>query len=325
MTNIFEFLGLPGNHRTKDKVTMRVKNFDEVPDSKKPRRAVYYGQVKKDGIFCHVVKTDEAYGFFSRTGMELTNTKYLAGQMQAWDNNRLMPGVYMTELCCDFCSLEALSGIFNPNRNKPLDEDQEQWCRDSYLCFHDYLTLDEFKVGLSNSDYSTRYGYMQGMVPMEFSLLDVNLLHIDDIEDYAKHHIDNGEEGVVIKRACETWEAGHKGYKQMKIVKGVDYDLLCIGVEEGTGKYAGKVANLIFQWKDGREVKAMLGKGYTHEDARGMWVTYNHVKAGLEDTSLNGTPIGKVFHVHALQESSKGVLRLPKVCELRIDKDRADV
>ena len=312
MPNIFELLGLPANHRSKDNVSMKVRHFDEVPDSKKPRRAVYYGQVKKDGIFCHVVVLEDNYGFFSRTGMELTNTQYLRGQMQAWNNNRLMPGVYMTELCCDFCSLEVLSGIFNPNRNKPLDADQEQWCRDSYLNFHDYVTLDEFKVGRSNSDYATRYGYMQGMVPMEFNLLDVDLIHIDDIGSYAQHHIDNGEEGVVIKRACEYWEAGHKGYKQMKIVKGVDYDLECIGVEEGTGKYAGKVANLILKWKDGLEIKAMLGKGWTHDDAKEMWDSPKHA-------------LGKIFHVHALQESSKGVLRLPKVCEMRIDKDEADV
>jgi len=316
--NIFEALGLPANHRSKDKCTMKVRHFDEVPDSKKPRRAVYYGQVKKDGIICHVLKTEEGkIMFFSRTGMELTNTQYLLGQFQAWDNNRLLPGVYMTELCCDFCSLEALSGIFNPNRVKPLDSDQDQWCRDSYLCFHDYITLDEFKVGKSNADYCTRYSYMQGMIPMEFSLLDVSLIHLDDVPGFAKHHIDNDEEGVVIKRACEYWEAGHKGYKQMKIVRGVDYDLECIGVEEGTGKYSGKVANLIFKWKDDREVKAMLGKGWTHQDAEEMFNNYM--------CSQDDSPIGKIFHVHALQESSKGVLRLPKVCELRFDKEEADV
>ena len=316
MGNIFEFLGLQKDHRVKDKVTMKVKHWQEIPYSKKPRRAVYYSQIKKDGIFCHVVKRSGEYKLFSRTGMELVNTDTLIRRLQLW-GDKMEDGVYMTELCCGDCSLEALSGIFNPNRNKPLDEEQEEWKRGSHLYFHDYVTLADFATGISSMNYSTRYRYLQHMLPREFILLDVFLVHIDNIDRIAKYHIANGEEGIVIKRACEKWEAGHKGYKQMKIVKGVDYDLLCIGVEEGTGKYSGKVANLIFQWKDGREVKAMLGKGWTHQDAEDM---FNHYMCSQEET-----PIGKIFHVHALQESSNGVLRLPKVCEMRIDKEESDV
>jgi len=94
----------------------------------------------------------------------------------------------------------------------------------------------------------------------------------------------------------------------MKIVKQVSYDLECIGVEEGEGKYKGKIANLLFKWKDGQTIKAMLGEGWTHQDAKDMW----------ESPS---TYIGKVYKVYALQESSKGKLRLPKVGERRFDKE----
>ena len=317
MGNIFEFLGLSSDHRVKDNVTMKVKHFDEVPSSKKPRRGVYYAQVKKDGIFCHVVKKEGKYGLFSRTGMELTNTDTAIRRLELW-GGRMSDGVYMTELCCEDCFLEALSGIFNPNRVKPLDARQEELKRNSHLYFHDYVTLSDFEKGLSNLDCATRYQQLQSMIPLEFILLNSFLLHIDDLPGMAEYQIDNGEEGIVVKRACEKWEAGHKGYKQMKIVRGVDYDLLCIGVEEGTGKYSGKVANLIFHWRDGKKVKAMLGKGWTHEDAQDMWVSYT------SNDSI-GNPVGKIFQVYALQESSKGVLRLPKVGELRFDKEEADV
>lgn len=62
----------------------------------------------------------------------------------------------------------------------------------------------------------------------------------------------------------------------MKIVRGVSYDLECVGIEEGTGKYKGKVANLIFRWKEGKTVKAMLGKGWTHHDAKQMFENYTN-------------------------------------------------
>lgn len=112
----------------------------------------------------------------------------------------------------------------------------------------------------------------------------------------------------------------------MKIVRGVDYDLLCIGFEEGKGKYSGKVANLLFKWRDGQTVKAMLGKGWTHEDADKLlrYATYGK-DVGMPEYEHVASPVGKVYHVHALQESSKGKLRLPKVCEQRIDKEIPDV
>jgi len=320
--NIFEALGLPSNHRSKDKVAMKVKHFDEVPDSKKPRRGIYCGQIKKDGIFCHVLKKGKDFKFFSRTGSELTNTYALIHQLELW-GDELRDGVYIAELCCDSCSLEELSGIFNPNRKRLLSKDQYNYMLRSQLYYHDYLTIDDFISGESDTTYDWRYRYLKAKLPPVFNLLDVSLLHIDDIKDFAQYHIANGEEGVVIKREC-TWKAGHRGNKQMKIVRGVDFDLLCIGVEEGTGKYKGKIANLIFKWEDGKQIKAMLGKGWTHVDASAMFSAYTDSQMDNVGTNPND-PVGKIFRVYALQRSSKGLLRLPKVGELRFDKEVPDV
>ncbi|WP_206536948.1 hypothetical protein, partial [Salmonella enterica] len=114
------------------------------------------------------------------------------------------------------------------------------------------------------------------------------------MEAFAQKHIDAGREGAVFKLDCD-YESGHKGFRQTKIVRMVSYDLTCIGWEEGKGKYKGKVANLIFKWKGGKTIKAMLGRGWTHEDATRM---YHDIKHGGE---LN--VIGKIFAVKALQES----------------------
>ena len=128
---------------------------------------------------------------------------------------------------------------------------------------------------------------------------------------FTKACIAAGEEGAVYKRPGCEWEAGHKGWHQMKEVREVTYDLKCVGYEEGSGKYKGKVANLIFQWRDGETIKAMLGKGYTHKDAEGMF----------NDHSLF---MYKVFRIRGLQDSSKGKIRLPKVQEERHDKSEGD-
>jgi ATP-dependent DNA ligase len=144
---------------------------------------------------------------------------------------------------------------------------------------------------------------------------------MDSILDFL---ISGGEEGIVIIDLDANWVAGHKGWRKMKKVRGVDYDLTCIGYEEGTGKYAGKVANLIFNWKDGTTIKCMLGKGWTHDMAEAMFsaIEYSH----MPNTGIHpNDPRGSIFQVYALEESSKGKLRLAKVGEKRHDKNKADV
>lgn len=315
--NIWKYLGLGKDLRKTDKITMKVKHLDEVPISKK-YDDWYLAEIKKDGVFCHVVKKGEGdISLFSRTGKEFTCTDYLINQLVGF-REELLPGVYMTELCCDECSLEALSGIFNPNRKKKLSDQQHTWCKDSYLAFHDFVPIDEFLDGVSTMNARDRYNDMVMCLPDELDIVPAKLVQGEQaIRDFAKLCIDLDEEGAVFKRCSSRWVAGHKGYRSMKIVRGVDFDLLCIGAEEGTGKYAEKVANLIFKWKDGKTVKCMLGKGWTHEDAQEMFDNWN--------LSNIHSPVGKIFQVYALDISSKGKLRLPKVGELRHDKEEPDV
>jgi len=320
--NVFQFLGLKENHRDKKKVVQLCKHSDEVTESRKSYPKV--GQVKKDGVYSiTVVKPNNEVEIFSRTGMKFTNTDILTDQIK---RSNFRVGVYIAELCCDACYLEVLSGIVNPNRNKVLSEDKENVKAVMYLAFHDFLPIEEFIGGKSYIGYADRHYHLSQILPINMNLLDAYEIKDQEQEDkFFDDVVADGEEGIVLKNPEADWVAGHKGWRTMKRVRGWSGDLLCIRAEEGVGKMKGKIGNLFFKWKDGKEVKCPLGKGYTHEDAKGMWQTYKHVEAGLHDTSINGTPIGQIFEVYALQESSKGKLRLPKVGELRIDKTEADV
>lgn len=310
--NIWQYLGYEKEVRPSEKTTMKVKNFDEVPESKLtwPMR----GQIKEDGVYLLMAKDNDSWAAgFSRTGKEFTNIEDLCLEFHRYNET---PGIYIAELCNDGCSLEALSGMINPNRNKPLSPEQVELMKDTYMVFHDYLTIDEFVKGECTTPHPLRHSRLDSLLSEIYKLSRSEFLwSIAEVEAFAKDCIEKGHEGAVFKPE-HGWLAGHKGYRMMKKVRGVDYDLLCTGVEEGKGKYAGKVANLYFRWKNDTEIKAMLGKGWTHLDAEMMWENRNYHKL---------SPIGKIFHVHALQESSKGKLRLPKVGELRIDKTVADI
>lgn len=301
--NVFEFLCLDKDHRPSNKVVQLVKNLEEVPESK--IAFPLYGQVKKDGVYCMLVSKDGAIAAFGRTGKMLSSCGELTG-----DYLHLPDGVYIGELCLPGYSLEVLSGIVNPNRTNELDLALDMYWRENQeVHFHDYLSLSEFIGGHSTQSYLDRFSVLtDNNLP---TLLPHCLYSLGDCEDFASKCIEAGEEGAVFK-ADVDWLAGHKGWRSMKRVRRISYDLLCIGAEEGTGKYAGKVANLIFRWKDGKTLKAMLGKGYTHEDAERMWRNYHD------------TPEGLIYRVYGLQDSSKGKIRLPKVGEHRHDKEVPD-
>lgn len=313
--NVFEFLGLPEDHRRHP--FQLVKHRDEVPEKKLTFPC--YAQVKRDGIFSAVVvRNDGCVRIFGRTGKALANTEALASSFAAFP-----AGLYLGELQSMAVDvyLEALSGVVNPNRTEPLDFIGEQIKDNLYIDFFDMLTIKAFKEGYTDVTFTARYNALVrrvgSLLNKPNAILPIVPCHNEkDVEAFAQEQVDAGREGAVFKLDCD-YEAGHKGYRQTKIVRMVSYDLTCIGWEEGKGKYKGKVANLIFKWKGGKTVKAMLGKGWTHEDAAQM---YHDIKHGGRLQV-----VGKIFAVKALQESSKGVLRLPKAGEIRHDKEEPDI
>ena len=341
--NVFEFLGLSADHRAINKVVQLVKHFDDV--NKKADEGVYhkkvkfpmYAQVKKDGVYAMVVKLPRepmrfGTAIFGRTGKMLRSTGRLVNKIESDDN--IHSGVYIAELCSDDCSLEVLSGIVNPNRVNELDHAQTLIAGGMDLYYHDYLTLTEFINGHSPQTYHVRWCSLFHSLGTDANILGMDMVSDEtELRRFADNMIKRGHEGAVFKQDVE-WLAGAKDWHMMKIVRGVSYDLECIGYEEGTGKYEGLVANLLFRWKGGKKIKAMLGKGWTHQDAEIMFKAGEcsrklDTRAKLVSVMANliinkNEPIGKIFEVYALQESSKGVLRLPKVGELRFDKCKPD-
>jgi len=310
--NCFEFLGLPEDHRNHP--VQLVKHRHEVPDSKV--QYPVYAQVKRDGVFAMlIVREDGKSKIFGRTGLAFTNSEVLAAIIGV----KVQPGVYFGELqtLC-IASLEQLSGTVNPNRVEGLDNHQQQIKDMLYIDFFDMLTIDTFKSGAATTTFLKRHAALVRRMPEVEGVCHVlPITQIDNEEEaqqFADYHIRQEREGAVYKSDVD-WVAGHKGWRQWKLIRGLSVDLVCIGFEEGKGKYAGKVANLCFKYK-GKNISAMLGKGWTHADAERM---FHDIKFGGEYQV-----IGDIFTVTALQESSKGKLRNVKCGERRHDKVTPD-
>ena len=334
--NIFQLLGLNPNHRDNEKKTTQlVKHFDEVPESRKKGKR--FGlQLKKDGVCAITVILNGKAIIFSRTSKKFTSTSYICHHISSM---KLRDGVYFGELTCDlhYASLEVLSGIVNPNRVKALNVTQDYISNNLTMNFFDMISIESFIEGASQTKFQTRYnnlvervynpnGNFRRTPPDCVKVINMFAIEAPEIDGWLEIAVRNKEEGIVIIDLDADWEAGHKGWRKMKKVRGCDYDLLCIGYEEGTGKYKGKVANLVFKWKDGKTIKCMLGKGWTHQMAEEMFhCCLREESLGRNQGIKQSDPVGKIFQVYALEESSQGKLRLPKVGEQRHDKGEADV
>lgn len=325
--NIFEFLGSPSSLRKDNKIFQYVKHFDDV--NPLADKGLYhknvsfpmYAQVKRDGVFAALVILNGKAAVFNRTGKRMTNCTKVE---EYFEECNTPDGVYLGEMLSRDCSLEQLSGVVNPNRTKPLTDDKQICIRNNlHIDFFDHVTIYEFTRGHTEKGFIERYNNLCNLMCSRATILDLQVIEsYDDVIWFSQLCINNEEEGAVFKQDVE-WLSGAKDWHQMKVVRGIHVDLECIGWEEGTGKYSGHVANLLFRYKNGKVVKAMLGKGWTHKDAEQMYKACYLVENGLcEDNALH--PVGKVFHVYGLQESSKGVIRLPKVSELRHDKSEPD-
>lgn len=306
--------------KTKNPVQL-VKHFDEVPESKITYPLI--GQIKYDGVYILIVVSDGTVRAYSRTGKEyyheLYDTYYFLSLQDLED------GIYIGELVAPTITLEELSGLVSTNRKAEWGTADIEAMEQSYVMLHDYLHFDEFLDGYSEAAYMVRYYELKRRLIAanldQYLVLNTAIYNREDADEFAEVFVKDGKEGAVFKQNTD-WVAGHKGYRAMKIVRGLHLDLLCVGVEYGKGKREGQIAKLQFAYK-GNVFSADLGKGWTDERRKALTSQYEALEHPAALSEWN--PIGKIWEVKALQESSTGkALRLPKVVRVREDKEEPD-
>ena len=288
-----------------------VKHIDEVPESKLKWPAI--AEVKEDGVYCLLVVVDGKRKLFTRTGKpmyyeEMDDTLNVLCTRQGY--------AYITELVNYNISLETLSGLVNPNRVNPWSDDEfNLMMRGAKLVYHDVISVEDLIKGESNVPFVDRRNVLYDHIQPNQLVLSTPVKSMLEFDTFVVGCITANGEGAVLKQLDTPWVAGHKGFHVTKRVRGIHVDLRCTGVKYGKpGKHQHWIAALEFEYK-GKKFWADLGKGWDNNKR-------DYLTKGYEKNRYN--VIGQVFHVKALQESSKGVLRLPKVAEHRMDKEEQD-
>ena len=286
-----------------------VKHYDEV--LQKNLKWPAWAEQKEDGVWCGVVWDGTEYAFFSRTGNEF----YTELDVEVPIELARTPGLYIAELVNPSMSLETLSGLINTNRKAGWTQEEFNLMSYCQLRFHDYITLPALLAGSWLIPHDERRVMLAAILPHQH-IIPGTLVHSDEQwRAFAKMQVNAGREGAVLKQLDADWVAGHKGYRVTKLVRGLDVDLRCVGVSlDGKGKRAGTLAKIVVSYK-GKIVGVDLGKGWDDEKRAALLAEYQ------EDPD---SVVGRVWHIHALQEGSAGGLRIPKAMSRRIDKTIAD-
>lgn len=293
-----------------------VKHYDEISDSaRKNMQWPAIAEVKYDGVYALIVMTsDKGVQFISRSGKPL------------YFEHEYLPelfghSVFIQALRADYCfvselvnfnlSLEELSGMVNPNRVAAWDNTV---MGTADFIVHDCIDTTSLIEGKDPMVFANRAIRVCNLVPSQsrptYKVVDTEY----EWQQWSSMVIAADAEGAVLKQLHAPWIAGHKGWHVTKEVRGVHLDLRCTGWTLGKGKRSNQIGALYFEY-NGKAFRADLGKGWTDEKRDALTARAQ---------STNDDVTGAIFHVKGLQISSKGVVRLPKVQEERIDKHVAD-
>lgn len=294
-------------------------------------------QMKADGVFSYTIKEDENVYMLTRAGTVWASDRLKEDMVKCSD------GVYIGEALIykDGKPLDRKTGngLINKfiKRETTLESLQEKLSQETsrkkwdklqselkfklldfdlidkalHFVIWDTLTLQEFEQGLSTRPYTERFGEAIKATFMTNKLKPVpsyRVYSMKEAQAIADEFISNGGEGAVVKKLDAIWKDGTS--KDMIKIKAVlDADLLCVDVEEGSGKYKGKVGALVLETSCGR-LRVKVGTGLNDLDRVKPFDFY----------------VGKVIEIQYnefIKSKSKNTdsLFLPRFIEVREDKN----
>lgn len=278
----------------------------------------HYVQLKADGMFVNVIKTNDAVDFMTRSGNvfprgSLSNLAWLVHEYIPVDN--VVHGELLVLERGEVLPRTTGNGILNSVlQGEALPEQYT-----IRLLAWDILGHDEWKQGLSTETYSKRAGKLFGLLTDAPSSLSVITTHmIDSVESAKQIALDwmkQGYEGAIVKNSDGIWK-DHTSPNQIKIKADLDLELRVVGMVDGKGKNKDTFGSLACVSED--EKLRVDVSGFTdemrqyifdhwHEEFYGQVITVKAnqlLKPGKNNTNYS--------------------LFLPRFVEVRHDRQEAD-
>lgn len=268
-------------------------------------------EVKYDGDNVILIKAAGKAYAYSRQGGEVAGAmdKHLrAMESLALDNYVLFGEAWHPEM---------LHSVIDGDFRRGHDRDEPRRLK---VMVFDTVSLAEFMAGKSTSSFASRRTDLEHKIyalrNFGFgNLFEPTFLSIS--KDVCQEHVtsrrEDGElfeiDGFMRKAAHGHWIAGSgSGGEVLKDKDLYTVDLKVEGLVEGEGKFAGMLGAYECTYKG--QPQRVGGGRLTDKQRKAIWADKTTVDGG----------IGSIIEVHALGESTNGLLREPRFAMVRYDK-----
>jgi DNA ligase-1 len=284
-------------------------------DSKKHQKKLVghkFIQKKLDGVRTLAILHSNHIELRSRNGKLFENFKTIERSLRKVRDVMYKALPYMFDpivLDGEIMSDDFQSLMKQANRKQNVQTD------DCVFNIFDYLTYDDFQVGISTQVQEDRFTLLDAIKEKTKELTNINILEtpmlvdLDTEEghmkmtDYATECVNDGYEGIMIKSRFGVYEC-KRSTTWMKWKPIITVDLTVVGVEEGTGKNVGKLGAFICEGIDqGKEIHVNVGSGLTDKNREEFW---------KERSNLNGQVVE--IKADAVTQNQDGTysLRFPR-------------
>lgn len=253
-----------------------------------------YVEPKLDGIRCFAIVKNGKAKLFARSGKLISNFDSTIGTALGALGDGCYDGELMGE---DFVAL-----MRQAYRKDNVNVEH------TYLSLFDYLSLEEWRSGDVVTSTKNRYTELKKRVNGSDPFIDVVGRHevpadIKEIMALHKYFIEAGYEGAMVKTIDAPYRFG-RSYDVMKVKEFHDVDLPIIGLEEGTGRHAGRLGAVKISFNG---VIVKVGSGFSDIQREQVWNNQDNF-------------LGRIIEVRYQEVTPDGSLRFPTFVCFRNDR-----
>ena len=272
-------------------------------------------QTKMDGMRFNAIVRGGKVEYRSRNGKEIQ----LLGNLDedfltlAGDIDCVFDGELLVNDKGVVLDRQTGNGILN-KANKGTISDLE--ARKVHATVWDVIPYLYFVDGECPTPYGTRMESLKVLFdihkPKKAHLVDSwEVANYEEAKTLFEGLLAQGQEGIILKDKRGIWE-NKRAKHQIKFKGELECDLKIVGVEEGTGKYAGMLGAVLCESSDG-VVQVRVGSGFNDDQRKNLW------KENLVDKI-----VAVKYNMRIKNKLGEESLFLPIFIEVRDDKDVAD-
>jgi DNA ligase-1 len=232
----------------------------------------FYMERKYDGNNLYIIGSR----IYTRNGEEVFLPKLKKYLKDANFQDVLVCEAYVN--CGKLGDRKIVQGLLTKGRKQTITAEEES--RIKYAVF-DYLALDEWSSKNCLTTYTGRIDYINDFISVLQMVSDIYMHHPmrelgfskSDVQEFLTSELAAGYEGIVVKPINHYFEF-KRSWNWMRYKEAHTLDCKVVGVQEGSGKFAGMLGAAICHARyNDKFLEINVGQGFTEQQRKDFWPT----------------------------------------------------